>query len=786
MVPSGLSSPTVGLFVASTDDAHENALIRGAMDACREAGARLVCVNGGTIRSRHGFESMRNVLYPLAARGTFDASVFSGTLCHHMPAREFADFCGTYQTGALVTVGPAVPGIPCVRAETRRAIAALLDHLFDDHGYQRVAFIGGPDDQEEACSRQEVFLERARARGLAPPASWVVHGDYSPQSGFLAMERLLGQGPARFEGVVVANDAMAMGAYRAAVQAGYRVPQDLFITGFDDTQEARFHTPSLTTIRQTPAAQAREAVRLALGSLAGAVVPAVTEVGSQLVVRRSCGCPDWAPHRSGSKGPASAGESSRTSPLGAAFGAALASRDEAPFFDALQSGADHDAALAQILADKTWTSLPPDAAAFGEALAHDGARYLSELAVRREAMVRLRAEELAGLIIECGEALVTSHDLAAIVEILRERLPAMGFRASWLSLWEDPRVLRPQARLVPVPGGEAFPAGLLLPGGLASLGPEHDIVVVEALSSHDRHLGIAVFSVTAEAVKITGSLRNQIGGAIRSGQLAEEWQRADRQLLQSEKLAALGNLVAGVAHEINTPLGIAVSASTYLQSLVADFHRLYESQKMKKSDLEQFLSGTLEATGLAVTNLERAANLVSSFKHVAADQASENRRVFALKEYLEEVLVSLKPQWKNRPVTIELEGPDNLTLDSYPGALAQIVTNLLINSLVHGIAAGSPGKVLLALEDRGGTVLLRFSDDGQGIEPAGLPRIFEPFYTTRRGTGGTGLGLQIVFNLVTQILGGSVTCTSEPGRGAVFEMLIPRNAPLPVSPATAP
>jgi signal transduction histidine kinase len=364
-----------------------------------------------------------------------------------------------------------------------------------------------------------------------------------------------------------------------------------------------------------------------------------------------------------------------------------------------------------------------------------------------------------------------------------------------MSLFEDRP--RPQDGVVPVlaldfgddespPLPDSFASSEFVPGGLRNLNRRHRLLVVEALHSRQDQLGIMVFSAGIEAVRVTGSLRNQISGALQGIQLLEERQRAEHQLLQTEKLAALGNLVAGVAHEINTPLGVAVGAATYLRSLTTDFHKVYQGGQVRKSDLETYLAGTLDSTDLVVSNLNRAANLVTHFKQVATDQASENRRTFAFREYLEEILESLRPQWKKRPVVLEVRGPANLEFDSYPGAVSQVVTNLLMNCLVHAFDRDTAGTVVLEIEDRGDWILFEFNDDGKGIDPGHLPRIFEPFFTTKRGQGGTGLGLQIVHNLVTQVLGGTIACSSSPGRGTTFELALPKTAPGPSSPATVP
>lgn len=260
-------------------------------------------------------------------------------------------------------------------------------------------------------------------------------------------------------------------------------------------------------------------------------------------------------------------------------------------------------------------------------------------------------------------------------------------------------------------------------------------------------------------------------------QTLAELTRTQRQLVESEKLAALGGLVAGVAHEINTPLGVAVTAASHLEQESQVLERTIEEGRMTRSALSEFLQHARQGAQLVLRNLERAGTLVKSFKQVAVDQASEQRRVFRLDAYLGEILTSLRPRLKGTPLRTEVECPTDIVLDTYPGALYQITANLLVNALVHAYAPGHAGCLRISARAAGEDVLIEFADDGAGMPEAVRRRVFEPFFTTRRGSGGSGLGLHIVYNLATQILGGRIECESAPGQGTRFRLQIPRVAP---------
>ncbi len=252
-----------------------------------------------------------------------------------------------------------------------------------------------------------------------------------------------------------------------------------------------------------------------------------------------------------------------------------------------------------------------------------------------------------------------------------------------------------------------------------------------------------------------------------------ELRLAQRQLVDAEKMAALGELVAGVAHEINTPLGIGVTATSHLQSETERLQRLLDAGELSRSDLEAYRRTAQESTQLIQRNLDRAAKLVRSFKQVAVDQSSGERRHIALHQYLDEILTSLRPALKRTRHRVLVECPDDLELTTMPGAVYQIVVNLVMNSVIHAFDEGQSGEIRIEAARRDGEVVLTYADNGRGMSEEARRRIYEPFFTTRRGRGGSGLGMHIVFNLVTQALRGSIECDSAPGQGVYFSIRIP-------------
>jgi len=247
-------------------------------------------------------------------------------------------------------------------------------------------------------------------------------------------------------------------------------------------------------------------------------------------------------------------------------------------------------------------------------------------------------------------------------------------------------------------------------------------------------------------------------------------ERTRDQLVQSEKMAALGELVAGVAHEINTPVGVGVTAASFLDAKTKDFSKVYESGELKRSELEAYLKTVREVSSSILLNMERAAELISSFKRVAVDQSSESRRRFNLKGYIDEILLSLRPRYKKTPHTISVSCDPDIELTSYPGAFSQILNNLIMNSLLHGFKEKEAGQIFVSIARKDDQVEFIYRDNGSGMTEEQKEKVFDPFYTTMRAKGGTGLGMSIVFNLVTQTLKGAIRVESEPEQGVSFIM----------------
>ncbi len=258
-------------------------------------------------------------------------------------------------------------------------------------------------------------------------------------------------------------------------------------------------------------------------------------------------------------------------------------------------------------------------------------------------------------------------------------------------------------------------------------------------------------------------------------QTVSSLQETQKKLIESEKLASLSGLVAGVAHEINTPIGLGITSMSHFVSETQKIKNLYEVEDMGQEDFEYYLQTSDKLAQVTYENLKRAAELVKSFKQISVDQTSEQQREFNLRDYIEETLLSLHNRLKKTKIKVEINCPDSLSVNSYPGAYSQIITNLIMNSLIHAYAQNDSGTIRLNLQIKDSQLEFIYEDDGKGISQENLKKVFDPFFTTNRAEGGSGLGLNIIYNIVSGQLGGNIECQSELTKGVKFIMNIPIN-----------
>jgi signal transduction histidine kinase len=372
-----------------------------------------------------------------------------------------------------------------------------------------------------------------------------------------------------------------------------------------------------------------------------------------------------------------------------------------------------------------------------------------------------------------GEARRASLLLLAV--ILTQLLVSLGLIGAWLAR----RVLNPleilRASAVKISAGD-------LKSGVPALPQDEFGELATKLDFMRQSLAQSVTQLEARVAERTRELQD-VNATLQT--TLENLRLTQKSLVQSEKLASLGSLVAGIAHELNTPIGNGITVVSTISGRCIELRQQIDGG-MRRSQLESFLADVEGASTLAQASLEKAARLVRDFKQVAVDQTSSRRRKFDLAETTREMLAAVMPRHKHVPVRIELQIPPGILLDSYPGALEQVITNLVENAIVHGFDGRTAAVIEIAARAADEWVVLSVRDDGKGIAAEHLDKIFDPFFTTRLGEGGSGLGLSIAYGLVTGMLGGRIAVTSTVGQGTTFNLELPLVAPRSAEPGAGP
>ena len=458
-------------------------------------------------------------------------------------------------------------------------------------------------------------------------------------------------------------------------------------------------------------------------------------------------------------------------------------------------------ALAIVLADPLWQITPELAEPLVKALTDDG-RFVSVI-VQAKGMSRpfLETHRMSGAIVEARTAsrpIRRGDETIGSVTLTMTKAPYLAQRDTetrqqlWqtlgtlivsllLILWViQRRILVPMDRLTSA--AESLADGKLdtrlTIGGRDEIGRvgsamermrESLLGAFDALRRHAGTLEEKVEQRTAELRASNAELTNTL----------DHLKAAQANLVEAEKLASLGRLVAGVAHELNTPLGNAMTVVSTLEERYNSLaHKLQGGEGIRKSELLDLLDNTQQGHDLLRRNVDKAAELIRNFKQVAVDQSSEMRRQFDLAQVIEEVLITIRPRFKHTPFQIRTELAPAIMMDSFPGPFGQVLTNLALNALIHGFDGRPAGTLTLRCARRAdGDIVITCEDDGKGMTEEVRRRIFDPFFTTRMGQGGSGLGLNIVHNIVTGLLGGRIDVSSAPGIGTRFEIVLPDKAP---------
>jgi len=632
---------TIAVLVDWLKDGYQSLVFAGMADAARDLDVNLVCLPGGVLRSPLRFGSQRNLIYNFAAaQGVHGILLLSGTLGNHVGPAELGRFCERFAPRPIISLAVPLPGIPTVVVDDAEGMRGAMRHLTQRHGCKRIAFIRGPEVNEEAERRFSAYRQVLNEAGIAFDDRLVAPGDFQAESGTSAVRLILDERNVSVDALVAANDHMALGALRELNRRGIKVPEQVALVGFDDIDEARFAVPPLTTVRQPLYRQGLCAVEIMVGARrAGG--EATFKMKTDLIVRESCGCAggpvsEFAAAASvAPQGPAIRDSDrairdsdreeelrTRTVELARVLGGRLGENDTAlppgwaddlvacwtsdvlsgqcarfiPFLrqcigPTLVAGLEtsfwqnvittmREALVPLLIGDERRRQA-------AEVLWHEAREQIAAAAERVQARERQAIDRTARLLTETSEALSSAVDLQSLARVLAERLPQFGIPGAQLCLFDGDEVPPRRARtILAFPAGpsqaakpdEAFPLWDLLP--VTTDGQERRrAVVIQPLLLATQQFGFLLLEVGPRGGIIYESLREQVSAAVNTVRLLEQVVRETESRVQGQKLEAIGTLAAGIAHELNTPIQFVGDSVAFLKEAVAAYQRALEAAR---------------------------------------------------------------------------------------------------------------------------------------------------------------------------------------------------------------
>lgn len=785
-------------------------------DGAASRGIRLTAVVGGYLDEQNGSRSPARRVYHHLDKQNFDGVlVFTGALGTFSDQADAEAFVRGLRPLPVVSIGVPVEGVPSLCLDQSGPVEELVRHLHSVHGFRRFAFLEGPPGQPEARARRAAFSAALGRLGVPEEDKVYFSGDFTKASGAAALKSLIDQagGPTA---LVCVNDLSALGALEAAREAGVTVPGTIAITGFDDLALAVFQGPSLTSVPQPLIRQSLMALDLLVAAMDGDDSTPAVVLPALVRYRESCGCtPRMTPFAPADKAAFLRdilGDQAQFTPGFLAFAREWVS----DFLTSFEYFLDTDnRSVLKSLWGRYYRNpelLQGQGVSFRrlflglESLFGSHPRF--EQVQRENLLLAGGAEARKGVLteqttrqffyslnaVETALGRVQSReDLRALSETAWAELGVEGvalvrFGAPPQLVYQSTRWTERTLGVQPV--SVDYPA--LLPPVLVT-DDQHAHRVVEALTTDETYLGYAVFWTNRVDVVACDLLARQFSGALQRIELLEridlqssalqasldEARRMQQQLVETEKVASLGRLVAGVAHEINTPLGTGITGASYLLDRLGDVRRQFEAGTLARSVLEQFFAQGDEALTGVLRNLMKAGELVQAFKSLGLDHTQGEWKPIELRTLFGDLGTLYQAECLKKGIELRCEFPAaGLHVFSQPSALVQVVGELLENAMEHAFPTGFPEpQVLLQVGVDDTNLRLAVTDNGRGLSADERRHLFDPLFTTLRAQGHAGLGLHLVFQLVNRTLGGSISVASEPGAGSCFLCVIPLKTP---------
>lgn len=805
----------IGFLVNDLVGSYQVACWTGIEEEAKARGWDLVCFAGGELGSSDQTKHMRNRAFDMARSGGLDGLIIlAPALGNRLSPVQVSSWLADLQTLPMVSIGIELPGIPSILVDNEAGMQAMVEHVVGHHQRRNPFYLGGPELNPEAVVRRAAYRKVLEACGLPvePDREAVAEFDFGlgrdAVAAFLGLARPL-------DCVIAANDEMALGALEALRDAGIAVPGQVLVAGFDDIQEARVSSPALSTVRQPLERQGRTAVGMLARMIETGTTPSTIRLPAQFVPRRSCACLDPMIVRARQK-PSEfhidpglrLGDVEHQMRIDRLLEDHVLTSGELTFPIQLAQSLEHDVShpeshrtvdlvetwarrldrpdpghLQDFFSDLRWESLPGLATCEDrtelESVLHQLRLVGAQLGTQASAWEAMRQERWTRSFHETSARLITSFDVDSLVEELSGSIASLGIQSFYLLLTESPGKLRLRLSHTggfrdPIPPEGVVVAELDLMPEILIRCRTRQCFTVDPLFFGEADIGFVVFELTPRRGAMYDALRTQIAASLRGAQLAKEVSFQQRQLLLSEKMAGIGRLTAGIAHEMNTPLSAVRSALEEARNLAEEYRDSIGDAEVTPEDHQAIAADIIKSLDLSRRAAEKASAFVRSIKSQTRDMGSRDKHALDAATVLEESVLLLSHASREFGIPIKVDIQERpLPLVGIADRLSQIVTNLLVNALdaCHGVPDAAV-RVTAWMDD--GALRIDVSDDGCGIPEENLQKIFEPLFTTKPVGKGTGLGLAIIHDLMESDFAGTILVDSIVGKGTTFNLLFPK------------
>lgn len=796
---------TIAFFTYMLSDPLSCSMLEGVREVLSEHNIDLYTFSGGAFKHNTPWiDISANIVFDLVSSKRFDGIIVNGgAIGHYMAKDELEAFCNYFPDIPIVNISLELDNYTSVITSNYNGMYKITDHLVNKHGLKKIAFIKGPEKHEEAIERFRAFNDAMEHNSITINPDFIVDGDYSKEAGIAGAIELLDNRQVDIDAIICVDDDSAEGVMEELRKRDLEVPDDIAVTGFDDNIWAKHLFPSLTTVDPNSIELGVRATRALLSLINGEPVEKLIKVETLPVYRESCGCNRSIYHSDEGtdilkveveevesildylilrfNGKLKLDYESAHNLINQLFDS-IKKHNSSLFLSALkrfiakQENIFNKSHILNSLLNTIHRKFTDQKNSFLDNLFWNSKLLVCECINKSYALREIIQKKDYFVLNRTNQLL---HQAMSLDDLFREsynHFYELNIDTAYIVFFNE--VSKPEKGMKLVFGlrngskiddkyiGSQFDHMDILPEDLFHNGGKHKIVT--SLSFNKESMGYIILVLDnlellhplcwhySSTIKRLLILEEEVNRTKELEIAMKNLKQAQNKLIEAEKLASLGNLVAGVAHEINTPLGIGLTYSTFIEDITSELMEQLERNSIKKSDLQKTLYSIQTSSSSLTGSLEKASTLIQSFKNVAVESMNFNIKEFYIHDIVNDTVLSIHSRIAKAGIELNVSKNKDISLISSPGAIHHCLMAFIDNSIHHAFSGINKPMISIDISEVKDYVYIEYRDNGIGIKENNSKRIFEPFYTTRRKHGFIGLGLHTVYNIVNGVLKGSV------------------------------